>query len=75
MKIKAGKKIKIWTRIGLSTKTILTLLGSFIIIAGVTYGFMALCYWNLDLQEWGGFGRFLLATEGVIFLIKLFEEL
>lgn len=75
MKVKAGKKIKIWTQVGFKAKTILSLLGTFIIIVGVTYGFMTLCYWNPNLQEWGGFGRFLLGAEGVIFLIKLLEEI
>ena len=53
---------------------LINLTGMFLIIVGVSYGFMALCYWNLNLQEWGGFGRFLLGAEGVIFLIKIIDE-
>lgn len=48
---------------------------TFLLIAGMTYGFMSLIYWNPDLSEWGGFGRFLLGAEGVIFLIKILDEL
>ena len=53
---------------------VLGLTGTFLIIAGVTYGFMSLCYWDLDLTTWGGFGRFLLAAEGVIYVIKIWDE-
>ena len=73
MKIKVGKKIKIMMSNG-SLGRVLGVLGMFFIIAGVTYGFLSLCYWSIDLQEWGGFGRFLLAAEGVIFLFKVLEE-
>lgn len=56
-------------------KRIFDVLLTFLLITGVTYGFMVLIYWNPDLSEWGGFGRFLLGAEGVIFLIKLLDEL
>ena len=50
------------------------LTGTFLIIAAITYGFLSLCYWSLDLTAWGGFGRFVLAAEGVIWLIKVADE-
>ena len=75
MKVEAGKKLRIRTNRNSKFKRIMAILGTFLIITAVTYGFMALCYWNLNLQEWGGFGRFLLAAEGVVFLIKVFDEI
>jgi len=75
MKVEAGKILKIRANRNSKFNRIMGVLGTFLIIAAVTYGFMALCYWNLNLQEWGGFGRFLLAAEGVVFLIKLFDEI
>jgi len=53
---------------------IMSLTFTFLIITSVTYGFLALCYWSPDLTVWGGFGRFVLAAEGVIWIIKLFDE-
>lgn len=50
------------------------LTGTFLIIAIVTYGFLSLCYWSPDLTAWGGFGRFVLAAEGVIWIIKIADE-
>jgi hypothetical protein len=47
---------------------------TFLLIASITYGFLSLCYWSLDLTAWGGFGRFILAAEGVIWLIKIADE-
>ena len=74
MKVNVGKKLKIRTNPNSKFNRIMGVLGTFLIIALTTYGFIALCYWNLNLQEWGGFGRFLLAAEGVVFLIKLLDE-
>jgi len=74
MKLEAGNKLKIKVNRNSKFKRIMVTLGTFLIIAAITYGFMALCYWNLNLQEWGGFGRFLLGAEGVVFLIKLIDE-
>lgn len=73
MKIKAGKKFKIYTnntRMGRLINILLT----FLLIVGVSYGFLSLMYWSADLTEWGKFGRFLLGAEGVIFLIKIIDE-
>ena len=74
MKLEAGNKLKIKVNRNSKFKRIMVTLGTFLIIAAITYGFMALCYWNLNLQEWSGFGRFLLGAEGVVFLIKLIDE-
>lgn len=75
MKIKAGKKIKIMSTGNTTFKRILITLGTFLLVAGVTYGFLALVNWTPDLQEWTGFSRFILGVEGVVFLIKIFEDL
>jgi len=53
---------------------VMGLTGTFLLIAAITYGFLTLCYWSYDLTTWGGFGRFLLAAEGVVFLIKIIDE-
>jgi hypothetical protein len=45
------------------------------VIATVTYLFLSLCNWNLNLSEWTGFSRFILGTEGVIFIIDLINEI
>ena len=53
---------------------VMSLTGTFLIIALVTYGFMSLCYWSPDLTAWGGFGRFILAAEGIVWIIKIWDE-
>jgi len=74
MKVKVDKKLKVST--GNTTfKRILNTLGMFILIAGVTYGFLSLVNWSYDIQEWSKFSRFILGFEGVIFLIKIIDEL
>lgn len=45
------------------------------VICTVTYLFLSLCNWNLNLSEWTGFSRFILGAEGVIFVIDLITEL
>jgi len=74
MKIEAGKKIKV-TRGNTPFKRVLSTLGTFILIATVTYAFLTLCNWSYDMQDWSGFSRFILGAEGVIFLIKVVDEL
>lgn len=56
-------------------KKIVNLLGMFILIVIVTYAFLALCNWSLELHSWTGFSRFILGFEGIIFFIKLLDEL
>lgn len=53
---------------------VMGLTGTFLIIAVVTYGFLTLCYWSPDLTTWGGFGRFVLAAEGVVWIFKIADE-
>ena len=73
IEIKMGKgKIR---RLGRSRfGRVMSLTGTFLVITAVTYGFLSLCYWSLDLTAWGGFGRFILAFEGVIYVVKLIDE-
>lgn len=56
-------------------RNIIKFLAKFILIASVTYGFLALCNWSLNLPEWNGFSRFILGSIGVIFLIELLNEI
>ena len=72
--MKTDKNLKIMTTKN-TFKNIINLLGMFILIVGVTYAFLALCNWNLELQSWTRFSRFILGFEGIIFLIKLIDEL
>lgn len=55
------------------TKRMLLVLWNWFIICSVTYLFLSLCNWDLNLKDWTGFSRFLLAGEGLLFLIGLFE--
>ena len=75
MKIKAGKKLNVIS-IGTTTfKRILNLLLMFILIVAITYGFLTLVNWSYDLREFTRFSRFILGFEGVVFLIKLLDDL
>jgi len=55
-------------------KKLLLFILKFIIITVITYGFLALCNWSLNIEYWNGFSRFILGAEGVIFLFVLFSE-
>jgi hypothetical protein len=57
------------------TKRILGVMGKWALICTITFGFLALCNWNFNMQDWTGFSRFILGAEGVIFLIDLMSEL
>ena len=56
-------------------KKIMQLIGSFVLIAIVTYVFLALCNWGWNPKEWNGFSRFILGAEAVMFLIAAWYEL
>lgn len=56
-------------------KTIMSTIALFLIIGIVMYGFLALTNWSLYLKDWTGFSRFLIGALGIIFLIKIFDEL
>jgi hypothetical protein len=45
----------------------------FIIII-TSFAFLSLCNWNFYLSHWNGFSRFLLATEGILFLLNVIFE-
>lgn len=47
----------------------------FILIGVMTFGFLSLFNWSIDLQEWTKFSRFILGVIGVIFLIKLWDDI
>jgi len=54
---------------------VMLILGLFLAIAVVTYGFLALVNWSPDFSEWSGFSRFIMGAIGVGFIIKLFDTL
>lgn len=54
---------------------ILTHLFTWLLICGVTYAFLSLCNWSINMKDWGGFSRFILGAEGVIFIFNLLDEL
>jgi hypothetical protein len=54
---------------------ILSLLLMWVIICTVTYLFLSLCNWDINIKGWNGFSRFLLGAEGVIFIFDLMNEL
>jgi hypothetical protein len=56
-------------------KRVMEVIGLFLAIGIVTYGFLSLTNWSPNLKDWTGFSRFILGAEGVIFLIKLMDEL
>lgn len=55
------------------TKRMLLVLWHWFIICSITYLFLSLCNWDFNLKDWTSFSRFLLAGEGLVFLIGLFE--
>jgi len=55
-------------------KNLLSFLVMFFIVVIITYLFISLCNWNINISEWNGFSRFVLACEGIIFLIQLFDD-
>lgn len=50
-------------------------LGIFIIIAFVTFGFLALVNWSYVFGEWNGFSRFIMGAIGVVFIIRIFDDI
>ena len=56
-------------------RRVLSHIGTFLLIGIVMYGFLALCNWNIHLQDWTGFSRFLMGVLGVIFFISMLDEL
>ena len=56
-------------------RRIMEIVGMFLSIAVVMYGFLALVNWSPNLKEWTGFSRFLIGVLGIVFLIRLFDEL
>jgi len=74
MKAKVGKKLQVTS--GNSTfKRIFDILLMFILVVAVTYGFLALVNWTFDITEFTRFSRVILGIEGVVFLIKVIDEL
>jgi len=56
-------------------KRVMSTVALFVSIGVVTYGFLALVNWSPNLKDWTGFSRFILGAEGLVFLIRLFDEL
>lgn len=45
-----------------------------IIIVVVTYLFLSLFNYSLNLENWNGFSRFILGLEGIIFLLNIVDN-
>jgi len=74
MKAKVGKKLRVTS--GNSTfKRMFDILLMFILVVGVTYGFLCLVNWTYDITEFTRFSRVILGIEGVVFLIRIIDEL
>lgn len=56
-------------------RRVLSTIGIFSTIAIVMYGFLALCNWSPFLKDWTGFSRFLLGLLGLIFIIRILDEI
>lgn len=56
-------------------KNKLKLILLWIIITIITYLFLSLVNYSFELNKWNGFSRFILAFEGVIFLLNLSYKL
>jgi hypothetical protein len=48
---------------------------SWLIVFVITYLFLSLCNWDLNLKDWTGFSRFILAAEGILYLINLWDRI
>ena len=56
-------------------KRVMSVVGTFILISVVVYGFLTFMNWSPKFQDWNGFSRFIIGSIGIIFLIRLFDEL
>ena len=56
-------------------KRVISVIGMFLAIGIVMYGFLALTNWSPYLKDWTGFSRFLLGALGIIFLLRISNEL
>jgi len=56
-------------------KKILKFLFKWIIIIVITYLLLSFLNYSFNLKEWNSFSRFILGTEGIIFLITLMDEI
>lgn len=74
MKAKVGKKLRV-TSGNTTIKRVFDILLIFILVVAVTYGFLALVNWTFDITEFTRFSRVILGIEGVIFLIRIIDEL
>jgi hypothetical protein len=55
-------------------KRLMKHVGTFLAIGIVMYGFLAVCNWSIQMKDWGGFSRFLMAILGVLFFITMLDE-
>jgi hypothetical protein len=56
-------------------RRVMSVIGIFLLIGIAMYGFLALCNWELHLKDWTGFSRFLMGVLGLIFLVRILDEL
>ncbi len=69
--MKMKKRIKTRSRF----RRVMSTLGIFLIIAVVTYGFLSLVNWSPKFGEWNGFSRFIMGIIGLVFVIRIFDEI
>jgi hypothetical protein len=50
------------------------IIGMFFLVGIILYGFLALVNWSPNLKEWTGFSRFLMGVWGVVFVIRMIDE-
>ena len=55
-------------------KRLMKHVGTFVAIGIVMYGFLAVCNWNILMNNWNGFSRFLMGVLGVLFFVTILDE-
>jgi hypothetical protein len=56
-------------------KQTMSIVGMYLLIGIIVFGFLSLVNWNIDLKEWSSFSRFLLGSIGIIFLIHIVDQI
>jgi hypothetical protein len=55
-------------------KHVFNLMLAWVAVFGISYLFLSMCNWSFSFHDWNGFSRFILGTEGIIFLIRLIDD-
>ena len=54
---------------------VISIIGQFLVVAIVAYGFLSLMNWSYQIGEWNSFSRFIMGVIGVAFIIKIFDDI